>query len=121
VGFDKEAGISYTRVAGEGQATQLGRFAVTAYVAVTLATGIAHGVSMLTAANGDQLFLIMSGHGIDATHGHGTFTVVGGTGRFQGATGYYEQIITFPTGRVPPVFPYTDVLVGTISSPGSNQ
>jgi hypothetical protein len=42
-----------------------------------------------------------------------------GTGRFQGATGYYEQIITFalPPGTVE-VDAYTDVLEGTISTPG---
>jgi hypothetical protein len=111
---------------GEGVATHLGHFTVSAVVVIDLTTdsetgGIPTGQWTLTAANGDMLFLAMGGHGIDATHGFGTFTVVGGTGRFQGATGYYEQIITFPMGRVPPSFPYTDVLMGTISSPGSNQ
>ena len=58
----------------------------------------------------------MGGHGIDAFHGFGTFTVIGGTGRFQGATGYYEQIVTFavPLGTAD-IIPYTDVSVGTIS------
>jgi hypothetical protein len=123
-------GVSYPFVTvslvGEGVATHLGSFTVSAVVVLDVSIDIEHGgiptgMWTLTAANGDQLFLAMGGHGIDATHGFGAFTVVGGTGRFQGATGYYEQIITFPTGRVPPVFPYTDVLVGTISSPGSNQ
>jgi hypothetical protein len=64
-----------------------------------------------------MLFLAMGGHGIDPTHGAGTFTVVGGTGRFQGATGSYEQIITFavPLGTSDSI-PYTDVLTGTISA-----
>jgi hypothetical protein len=81
-----------------------------------VATGIPLGTWTLTAANGDMLFLAMGGHGIDATHGFGAFTVVGGTGRFQGATGYYEQIITFavPLGTSD-IIPYTDVLEGTIS------
>jgi hypothetical protein len=116
VGFDPVAGIAYTRVEGEGQATHLGRFTVTGDVAVTVATGIPLGTWTLTAANGDMLFLAMGGHGIDATHGFGAFTVVGGTGRFQGATGYYEQIITFavPLGTSD-IIPYTDVLEGTIS------
>lgn len=124
VGFDKEAGISYTRVAGEGQSTQLGRFAVTAYLAYTVATGIARGVSMLTAANGDQLFLTMTGRGIDATHGQGTLTVVGGTGRFQGATGSFEQTITFavaPGSTTSDSIAFTDVLEGRLTPPGSNQ
>src|SRR5690242_19455559 len=95
VGFDPLAGIAYTRVEGQGQATHLGRFTVTGDVAVDVATGIPHGTWTLTAANGDMLFLAMGGHGIDATHGFGAFTVERGTGRFEGATGSYEQLITF--------------------------
>ena len=116
-GFDPVAGIAYTHVEGEGQATHLGRFTVTGDVAVDVATGIPQGTWTLTAANGDQLFLAMGGHGIDETHGFGAFTVTGGTGRFQGASGYYEQIITFsvPLGTAD-VIPYTDVLNGTIST-----
>jgi len=121
-GFDPVTGIAYTHVAGKGQAAHLGHYTVSADVAVTVATGIPLGTWTLTAANGDQLFLSMGGHGIDATHGFGAFTVVGGTGRFQGATGYYEEIITFavPLGSSDTI-PYTDVLEGTISSPGSNH
>jgi hypothetical protein len=117
LGFDPVAGIVYTRLDGEGQATHLGRFTVTGEVAVDVATGIPLGTWTLTAANGDMLFLTMGGHGIDPTHGFGAFTVAGGTGRFQGATGYYEQIITFavPPGTVDSTA-YTDVLEGTISS-----
>ena len=49
-------------------------------------------------------------------------TVVGGTGRFQGATGHYTQRITFSnTPGSMPIVSYTDVLEGTISSPGSNK
>jgi hypothetical protein len=121
-GFDPVTGTAYTHVAGEGVATHLGRFTVEADVAVDVATGIPTGAWTLTAANGDMLFMDMGGHGIDATHGFGAFTVVGGTGRFQGATGYYEQIITFavPLGSSATI-PYTDVIEGTISSPGSNH
>jgi hypothetical protein len=117
VGFDPVAGIAYTRVEGEGQATHVGHFTVTGDVAVDVATGIPQGTWTLTAANGDMLFLAMGGHGIDQTHGFGAFTVVGGTGRFEGATGYYEQIITFavPLGTSDSI-PYTDALEGTISS-----
>src|SRR6476469_1398841 len=81
VGFDPVAGIALTRVEGEGQATHLGRFTVTADVSVDVATGIPHGTWTLTAANGDMLVLAMGGHGIDDTHGFGAFTVVRGTGR----------------------------------------
>jgi hypothetical protein len=117
VGFDPVKGIAYTHVSGTGQATHLGNFTVSGDVAVEVATGIPLGTWTLTAANGDMLFLKMGGHGIDATHGFGAFTVVGGSGRFQGAAGYYEQIITFaiPLGTAETIS-YTDVLEGTISS-----
>src|SRR5215216_5496125 len=109
VGFDPVAGIAYTHVAGEGQATHLGHFTVTGEVAVAVATGIPHGTWTLTAANGDMLFLAMGGHGINTTHGFGDFIVVGGTGQFRGAIGSYTQIITFasPLGSSPTIA-YTD-------------
>ena len=117
VGFDPVKGIAYTHLEGSGEATHLGHFTVTGDVAVEVATGIPTGTWTLTAANGDMLFLEMTGSGIDPTHGFGDFTVVGGTGRFAEATGSYEQIITFalPLGTADSI-PYTDVLEGTISS-----
>jgi len=74
------------------------------------------------AANGGQRFLTLEAYGIDANLGFGTFTVVGGAGRFQVASGCYEQIITFagPPGSSDPV-PSPDVIAVTISSPGSNR
>jgi hypothetical protein len=117
VGFDPVNGISYTHVSGVGQATHLGHFTVSGDVSVEVATGIPLGTWTLTAANGDMLFLRMGGHGIDATHGFGAFTVVGGSGRFQGAAGYYEQVntISIPLGTAH-IIPKADVLEGTISS-----
>jgi hypothetical protein len=122
VGFDPVAGIAYFHNEGEGQATHLGRFTEAADVAIDVATGIPSGPWTLTASNGDMLFLTIGGHLIDATHGFGALTVVGGTGRFQGATGYYEHIITFsvPIGSAS-TFRYTEVFEGTISSPGSSK
>jgi hypothetical protein len=107
-----------TSVVGEGEATYLGRFTLTAEVVVnvSLPGGPAAGSWTLTAANGDQLFATFVAYGIDPTHGHGDFTIVGGTGRFQGATGSYTQLITFatPPGSSPSIA-YTDALEGAIS------
>jgi hypothetical protein len=116
-GLDQVAGIARSRVEGEGQATHIGHFKVVATVAVEVATGAATGTWTITTANGDMLALAMAGHGIDATHGFGAFTVVAGTGRFQGASGFYEQVITFavPLGTAD-VIPYTDVFTGTVST-----
>ena len=117
--FDPVAGIAYGHIDGEGEATHLGQFTVHGDVGVVVATGIPHGTWTLTAANGDQLFLDMTGFGIDDHHGLGQFTVVGGTGRFEGASGFYKQFITFsaPPGTVD-VNPYSDVLEGTIAFAG---
>jgi hypothetical protein len=121
--FDPVAGIVHVRGEGEGEATHLGHFTDTSHVAIYLATGTVLGNWTLTAANGDMLFLAFRGYGIDETHGAGTFTVVGGTGRFRGATGYYQQAITFfpgPGGTADAV-PYTEVLEGTISFGPNSQ
>jgi hypothetical protein len=116
VGFDPVAGIAYAHVEGQGQATHLGRFTQTGDAAVDVATGNARGTWTLTAANGDMLFLEFEAKPtIDSTHGLGAFTVVGGTGRFQGASGFYEQIITFTVTPGTSDSTFTDVLKGTIS------
>jgi hypothetical protein len=68
--------------------------------------------------------LTRTGHGVDATHGHGSFTVVGGTDRFQGATGSYEQTVTFavaPGSSTSDSIAFTDVLEGLLTPLGSNQ
>jgi hypothetical protein len=80
---------------GEGEATPLGPFTVTARVVVDQDAETVTGPWMLTTANGDVLFVTFVGFGIDETHGGGDMTVEGGTGRFQGATGRYTQLITF--------------------------
>jgi len=107
-----------THVVGEGGATHLGHFTLTAeaVVDVSLPGAPAAGSWTLTAANGDQLFVTFVAIGIDATHGHGDFTIVGGTGRFQGASGSYTQLITFatPPGSSPSTA-YTDRIEGMIS------
>jgi hypothetical protein len=110
-------------VVGEGVATHLGRFTLTAQsvVDVSLPGAPAAGSWTLTAANGDQLFVTFVAVGIAPNVGRGDFTIVGGTGRFEGATGSYTQIIAFASDPTLGPTAYTDVLEGTISSPGSNQ
>jgi hypothetical protein len=112
-----DATFAHTSVEAQGQATNLGRFRATALTDVELSTGNAHGAWTLTAANGDKLFLEMTAvPSGDATHGIAAFKVMGGTGRFEGATGSYTQTITFdsPPGASPTAR-FTDVLEGTIS------
>jgi hypothetical protein len=75
---------------GTGTATQLGRFTITWEVVVDLASGVGTGSAQLIAPNGDVLTADVLGHGSVTSNGFSIeedYTVTGGTGRFDGATG----------------------------------
>jgi hypothetical protein len=104
--------------AGEGVGTHLGRFTVTASQCALPGGITADGRGTYAAANGDRLYFTYSGHnsrqGLAVTFTlSGTF--VGGTGRFEGATGSATSIgaIDLSTGKA-----WAD-WVGQISSVGS--
>jgi hypothetical protein len=86
-----------------GHATHLGRYTATFDFQVDLRTGTASGSFTMTAANGDTLFGTFTGH---ATPGGSlaaiveTDTILGGTGRFAGATGSFtvERLLDQSTG-----------------------
>lgn len=116
VGFDPGTGTVYVRAEGKGNATHLGSFEIVGDSRINIFTGTVEGTWTLTAANGDILLATMEGFGIDPTHGAGHFTIVGGTGRFEGATGSYQQSITFAApGGSADVIGYTEVFEGSIS------
>ncbi|MBL8192037.1 MAG: hypothetical protein JNK38_28760 [Acidobacteria bacterium] len=112
-------------VDGEGKASHMGRTtAVTRNQALNLITGLATATYTLTAANGDTVIIdmvvpvnIQTPTGVQFA---GTYTVIGGTGRFAGATGGgaisgSATFLTAATGIG------AFILVGTISSPGSSK
>jgi len=75
-----------------GNASHLGRFGMTYELTVDFLKGETSGSAVFTAANGDQLFTDIVGHGTD----DGTVasvveihTIAGGTGRFAEATGSF--------------------------------
>lgn len=80
---------------------------------------ISQGGAVLTAANGDQIFLSYSGQATVGANGllTSTFpaTVTGGTGRFAGATG---TLIFSSVGSLGGQF--TETINGEFSSPGSS-
>lgn len=115
VSVDPVAALAYTHVRGEGHATHLGHFTQVGDATVDLLTGAARGTWTLIAANGDMLFLTMEAYGVDPLNGVGSFTITGGTGRFAGATGSYEQIIVFDSAPGASDAAFTDTLTGTIS------
>jgi hypothetical protein len=117
LGFDPAENVVRLHLTGEGVATHLGHYKVDSMIEIHVADGTGNQRQIITAANGDMLILTgANGHAIDATHAAGTLTIVGGTGRFEGAAGSIDTIITF--GIAPPTLepnPYTNVLEGTIS------
>jgi hypothetical protein len=79
---------------GEGTAIQLGRFSMQSLDVVDLATARSTGTLDFTAANGDRLFTTTVGREdqfVPPNISHVSFvaTIVGGTGRFVGASGSF--------------------------------
>ena len=76
---------------GTCQFTHLGRTQFYGEQDINLAAGVQSGWRTLTAANGDQLYFTHTGTSMPAGPGLVSFvaqmTIVGGTGRFAGATG----------------------------------
>jgi hypothetical protein len=75
---------------GTCQLTHLGRTALQGEIDIDFANGTQRGTRTLTAANGDQLYLTSAGTSVRVgprVHFEATLTIVGGTGRFAGATG----------------------------------
>ena len=69
-----------------GRATELGHFTLEEY-AFLGADGSVVGTITFTAANGDELWVVIDGGFVSATDVVGRYIITGGTGRFQGATG----------------------------------
>jgi hypothetical protein len=116
--------FAHESTVAEGEATHLGRYTLTGDFVVDVRSGIATGVFTLTAANGDKLFLDMQGHAVptDPTKTVANFTVTGGTGRFEGATGSFTADNQFGFAvRLPSPNPYVAEIEGTISTPGANK
>lgn len=83
---------------GSGTATHLGQWTVAGNVSYTPdSNGVLHssGSATLTAANGDKLQIQIDGI-LDPVAGvdQGNFHIVGGTGRFEGATGDANFVVT---------------------------
>jgi hypothetical protein len=102
----------FVNASGSGEATQLGRYAVSYQVEVNIPTLAGTGSARFVAANGDTLIAESSGQATQ-TETPGVVTIVehhtitGGTGRFAGASGSYtvERVLNQAT----------DVTSGTIS------
>jgi hypothetical protein len=86
-------------VESTGNATHLGEFTRTEYVFVD--GSAISGTIAFTAANGDQLWADFTGEFTSPTTVEGTYTFVGGTGRFADAAGtarFEATVATTPDG-----------------------
>ncbi len=117
--------FSYNSTVAEGEATYIGHYTLTGNFVVDVRFGTATGVFTLIAANGDMLFLDMEGHAVptNLTRTVADFTVTGGTGLFEGATGSFTADNQFGFAVNLPVSPnpYVAEIEGTISTPGANK
>jgi len=102
---------------GSGNATHLGRFTMAASETVDFGTlAVTGGTYTLTAANGDTVTGIYSGHILPTLDGYlVSGPITGGTGRFTGATGFIVWHGSFDLAT----FTGSDVITGTISSVGA--
>ena len=110
-------------IVAEGEATQFGHYTLMADFVVDVRFGSATGTYTITTANGDMLFLTMEGAVLptDFTKTILNFTVTGGTGRFENATGNFtaHNQLAFRAGTSPN--PYVGQLEGALSTPGANK
>ena len=93
-----ESGLPTGAIAtGSGTATHLGQWTVSGNVKYTLDNGVlrSSGQATLTAADGDKLQVEIDGI-LDPVAGvdQGAFYFVGGTGRFDGASGSANFVVT---------------------------
>jgi hypothetical protein len=81
----------------KGEANVLGQFNGWVSYKLELATNTFEGQAVKVAANGDHLYEVMSGEFLDPVNSVGSFTITGGTGRLQGASGSGAFTGVFPT------------------------
>ena len=107
-----------------GEATLIGHYTLSGDLVANVILGTAVGTFTMTAANGDMLFLDAAGGVVrtDPTKIFWNYTVTGGTGRFEGATGSFTAHIQLAAvvGSISPNA-YVAEIDGSISTPGANK
>ena len=110
----------------EGEATHLGHYTIVGVTVINVLAASATGNLTVTADNGDMLFVTLTGHALmpfSLKETVADFTITGGTGRFEGATGGWHTDSHFANAVNAGVTPnpYVAVLEGAISTVGSNK
>ena len=97
----------FVTASGSGEATQLGRYAVSYQVEVNIPTDTGIASAQYVAANGDSFFAEGIGHATEDNEETPiivtiveNYTITGGTGRFAGASGNFtvERVLDLSTG-----------------------
>jgi hypothetical protein len=109
----------YESLAATGKASRLGHYTLTGNFAVDVRVGMSTGTFTLCTHAGDELFLTEAGHGVaigDFIHKVSVYTITGGTGHFEGATGSITTSLTFafPLNQDISPNPYVAELTGII-------
>jgi hypothetical protein len=84
-------------VTASGTATHLGLWTTAGSITYTTVDGVtrSHGEAIITAADGDTLSVVVDGIlDLGTRTDHGTFTFVGGTGKFAGASGSTNFVVS---------------------------
>jgi hypothetical protein len=82
---------------GAGTGTHVGQFTTLSYVHVKGYSGKAEGTIEITAANGDVLCIEQEATWYyETARWVGTYQIVGGTGRFEGASGEGDLVVAAP-------------------------
>ena len=81
-----------------GHATHLGLYTREEHLLLNPGTGAFTGTIVFTAADGSELHCTLAGNFISATDAIGTYTITGGTGRFEEASGEAEFFASLPDG-----------------------
>src|SRR5260370_5075254 len=116
--------FAHASTTAKGEAVYIGHYTLTGDFTVDVRFGTATGVFTLTSANGDMLFLDMEGHAVptNLTKTVANFTVTGGTGRFEGATGSFAADNQFDFAvNLPSPNPYDAAIDVAISPPAAKQ
>ena len=118
---DCPSGFATTTIDVPGVASHLGVMTMSSRHCAPMGDAFGPGTMTLVAANGDELFATYSGSapfpgpGTEVIVGTSHATIVGGTGRFEGAGGYFDTTITLQfEGFADPSWPGTWVSTGMI-------
>lgn len=118
--------LSTTEVEAKGKLTHFGHYTLSGVTVINVLQATATGTSTMTFEDGDQLFLTLTGYAVQPFSLKETlaaYTVTGGTGRFQGASGGWtsDAHFVFPVNAGVSPNPYKAAISGQIELPECSE